>query len=63
MSEANCVLNSKVEFHHQAPLVHVRVEAGLVEDQGEAAGRGGGAGHRGCRGLRGSQGGGKLVIQ
>ena len=59
MCEADCVMNSKAEFH-QAPLVRVRVEAGLVEEQGEGAGRGGGAGrqgHRGGQGLRGGQGG------
>ena len=54
MSDADCVMNSKAEFH-QAPIVRVRVEQGLVEEQGEVAGQDGGAGHRGGRGRGGRQ--------
>ena len=51
MSTADCVMNSKSEFH-QAPLVRVVPVNGLVEDQGAGVdprlpGGGGGAAGRG----------------
>ena len=58
MSRADCVMNSKAEFH-QAPLVRVVPVNGLVEEQGvgvdprqPGGGGGRGAGGRG-RGRRG----------
>lgn len=60
MSTADCVMNSKSEFH-QAPLVRVVPVNGLVEEQGAGVdprqpgggrGRGAGGGGRG-RGRRG----------
>ena len=61
MSEADVVMNSKAEFH-QAPLVRVRIEAGLLNEQGEAADGGDGArqhGGGGGLGGRGGRGGGR----
>ena len=63
MSKADCVMNSKSEFH-QAPLVRVVPVNGLVEEQGAGVdprqpgggGRGRGAGGRG-RGRGGGRGG------
>ena len=59
MSRADCVMNSKSEFH-QAPLVRVVPVNGLVEEQGagvdprQPGGGGRGAGGRGQgRGRRG----------
>ena len=56
MSKADCVMNSKAEFH-QSPLVRVVPVTGLQEEQGEgqgpwkeARGRGGGRRGRGRRG-------------
>ena len=56
MSEADCVMNSKAEFH-QSPLVRVVPVTGLQQEQGEGQGpwqetrwRGGGRGARGRRG-------------
>ena len=52
MSKADCVMNSKSEFH-QAPLVRVVPVSGLVEEQGagvdprQPGGGGRGAGGRG----------------
>ena len=52
MSKADCVMNSKAEFH-QAPLVRVVPVTGLLEEQEAGAdprqpgGRGRGAGRRG----------------
>ena len=37
MSEADCVMNSKAEFH-QSPLVRVVPETGLQQEQGEGQG-------------------------
>ena len=56
MSKADCVLNSKAEFH-QAPLVRVIPVTGLVEEQ-EAGGdtRQVLAGRRGVRRGRGGRG-------
>ena len=63
MSQADCVMNSKAEFH-QAPLVRVVPVTGLQEEQGEGGdprqeegrrGRGGRGGRRG-RGGRGVEG-------
>ena len=57
MSEADCVINSKAEFH-QSPLVRVVAVTGLQEEQGEELassqeGRGRGRGQgRGRRGVR-----------
>ena len=56
MSEADCVMNSKAEFH-QSPLVRVVPVTGLQQEQGEEQGpwqetRGRG-GRRGGRGRRG----------
>ena len=61
MSEADCVMNSKSEFH-QSPLVRVAAVTGLLEEKGEELDlvlegrmRGGGRG-RGGRGRgRGSR--------
>ena len=59
MSEADCVMNSKAEFH-QSPLVRVVAVTGLQEEQGEepdvgqrGTGRGRGRWRRGGRGRRG----------
>ena len=56
MSEADCIMNSKAEFH-QSPLVRVVPVTGLQEEQGEgqdprqgATGRGRGRRGRGRRG-------------
>ena len=56
MSEADCVMNSKAEFH-ESPLVRVVPVTELQEEQGEgqgpweeASGRGGGRRGRGRRG-------------
>jgi hypothetical protein len=58
MSVADCVMNSKAEFH-QSPLVRVVAVTGLQEEQGEepdvgqgGRGRGRGRGGRGARGRR-----------
>ena len=58
MSEADCVMNSKSEFH-QSPLVRVVAVTGLLEEQGdeldlvqEGRRRGGGRGRGSpCQGL------------
>ena len=63
MSKADCIMNSKSEFH-QAPLVRVVPVNGLVEEQGagvdprQVGGDGRGAGGRrgGGRGGRGPGG-------
>ena len=50
MSKADCVMNSRAEFH-QAPLVRVVTVVGLQEEQGEEEqGRGQQGGARGGRG-------------
>ena len=67
MSPADCVMNSKAEWH-QAPLVRVVPVTGLLEEQvagadprleeerGGSRGAGGSRGSRGAGGRRGSQG-------
>ena len=57
MSRADCVMNSKSEFH-QAPLIRVVPVAGLHEEQEagvdpRGGGRGGGRGGRQARGRGG----------
>ena len=55
MSEADCVMNSRAEFH-QAPLVGVVTVIGLQEEQGEEEqGRGHQRGATGGRGRVGPQ--------
>ena len=55
MSKADCVMNSRAEFH-QAPLVRVVTMVGLQEEQGEEEqGRGHQRGATGGRGRVGPQ--------